>query len=97
MKDEQKSKKQLISELIELRGRIAELEKSELQPSQEEQLFHILRISSPVGLFILQDGKFQFLNDVFRGVTGGSPDELLAPTHWRWLFLRIEKLSERKQ
>ena len=41
-------------------------------------MLYIFRISSPVGLFIIQDGKFRFVNDVFHGVTGGSPDELLG-------------------
>ena len=78
MKDEQKTKKQLINEVVKLRQRLAELEKLEAQRSPEEELFHIFRINSPAGLFIIQDGKFQFVNDVFRDVTGGSPDELLG-------------------
>ena len=75
MKDEQKTKKQLITELNELRHRCAELENTE---SREEELLRIIRASSPVGLFIIQDGKFKFLNDIFRGATGGSPEELIG-------------------
>ena len=78
MKDEQKTKRQLIKELDELRQRLAELERAETQQRQEGELVHIFRISSPVGLFIIQDGNFQFVNDVFRMATSGSPDELLG-------------------
>jgi PAS domain S-box-containing protein len=75
MKDERKTKKQLIAELNELRHWCAELEKTE---SREEELFRIIRASSPIGLFIIQDGKFKFLNDIFRGATGRSPEELIG-------------------
>jgi PAS domain S-box-containing protein len=78
MIDEPKTKEQLLNELAELRQQVAGLEKEKLHQSREEELFHIFRISSPVGLFIIQDGKFRFVNDVFRGVTGGSPDELIG-------------------
>jgi len=78
MMDEDKTKKALIEELNQLRKRVAELEANKVQQSQEGELVHIFRIGSPVGLFILQDGNFQFVNDVFRGATGGSPEELLG-------------------
>ena len=42
------------------------------------ELLRIFRASSPVGFFIVQDNKFQFVNDEFRAITGGSPDELLG-------------------
>ncbi|MDZ4230507.1 MAG: PAS domain-containing sensor histidine kinase [Dehalococcoidales bacterium] len=78
MKDEQKTKAQLITEVTELRRRVAELETAESQRSREEELLHIFRISSPIGLFIIQDGKFQFINDEFHRVTGGKVGELLG-------------------
>ncbi|MBI2979755.1 MAG: PAS domain S-box protein [Chloroflexi bacterium] len=78
MKDERKTKKKLIEEVAELRRQVAEFEKSESQRRQEEELLHIFRISSPIGLFIIQDGKFQFINDEFRKVTGGRVGELLG-------------------
>ncbi|MBA7614902.1 Adaptive-response sensory-kinase SasA [subsurface metagenome] len=76
MKDERKTKNQLISELVELRQRVTELEASESQ--QREEIIDILRSSTPVGLFMVQDGKFQFVNENFREITGGSPDELIG-------------------
>jgi len=79
MKDERKTTKQLINELGILRQRVAELEASESQQRQQrEEIIDILRNSTPVGLFMVQDGKFQFVNENFREITGGSPDELIG-------------------
>jgi len=86
MKDEQKTKRRLIDELAELRRRVAELEASEVQQRQEGELLRIFRASSPVGLYIVQDGKFQFVNDYFYGATGGSPNELLGTDPMRLVF-----------
>ena len=79
MKDEEKTKEQLIAELAELRRRVAELETSESQQRRDMELFRIFRASSPIGLFIVQDGKFKFVNDIFSKVFAiDSPDELLG-------------------
>ncbi len=79
MKDERKTKRQLIDELVALRRRFAELQTSKSQQRQQsEEIIDILRSSTPVGLFIVQDGKFQFVNENFRAVTAGSPEELLG-------------------
>ena len=76
-KDEDKSKAQLLKELEEYRRRIAELEASRSQRASDEEIVQIFRSSTPIGLFILQDGKFKFLNENFRGVTAGGPSELM--------------------
>lgn len=79
MKDEQKTEKQLIEELVELRQRVAESQTLESQQRQQrEEIIDILRSSTPVGLFMVQDGKFRFVNENFREVTGSSPDELIG-------------------
>ena len=85
MKDEVKSKKQLITELTglhrqaaELGQRVNELETAESQHVLESELLRIFRTATPIGLFIVQDGEFQFVNDIFRGITGGKPDELIG-------------------
>jgi len=79
MKDERKTKKQLIEELAELRQRVVELETSASRERQEGELLRIFRASSPIGLFIVQDGKFKFTNDIFYSVFAiDSPDELLG-------------------
>ena len=77
IKDENKSKAQLVSELNESRRRIAELEASRSQRASDEEIVQIFRSSTPIGLFILQDGKFKFLNENFRAVTAGGPSELM--------------------
>ncbi len=86
MKDEQKTKEQLLNELAELRQRVAELETSDIRQRQEGELFRIFRASSPIGLFILQDGRFQFVNDEFYRVMGRSPDELLGTESMKLVF-----------
>jgi PAS domain S-box-containing protein len=85
MKDEAKSKKQLIAELngvrrqaAELSQRVAELETAESQHVLESELLRIFRSATPIGLFIVQDGEFRFVNDIFRGIAGGKPDELIG-------------------
>jgi PAS domain S-box-containing protein len=78
MKDNNKTKKQLIAELAELRQRVVDLEASGSWQRQEEELFRILRSTTPIGLFIIQNGKLVFVNEDFRKVTGLSPDELIG-------------------
>ncbi|MDP2920599.1 MAG: PAS domain-containing sensor histidine kinase [Dehalococcoidia bacterium] len=77
IRDDDKSKQQLIKELNELRVRAKELEASQSRHSRDEEIVQIFRSSTPIGLFIVQDGKFKFVNENFRSVTAGSPDELL--------------------
>ncbi len=86
MKDENKTKEQLIKELNQLRSRLSKLESFELQQSHEDELLYLLRINSSIALYILQDGNFQFVNDVFRRLTGGSPDELLGTNSLELVF-----------
>jgi PAS domain S-box-containing protein len=45
---------------------------------QAEQLYHTLADSSPVGVYILQDGKFVFTNPAFQEATGFTDDDLLG-------------------
>lgn len=79
MKDEQKTRKQLIEELTELRRRTTELEVSESRVRQDrDEMIDFFRNSTPIGLFIIQDGKFEFVNENFRAVTGNNPDDLLG-------------------
>jgi two-component system aerobic respiration control sensor histidine kinase ArcB len=85
-RDEEKTKAQLLKELHELRERIKELEASRSQSSSDEEIVRIFRSSTPIGLFILQDGKFKFVNENFRAVTAGGPEELLD-THSMKLVL----------
>ncbi len=45
---------------------------------QVETLFQTLSSSSPVGVYIVQDGKFQFVNPQFQEFTGYREEELLG-------------------
>ena len=83
MSDERKTKKELVAELKALRERVAELEKAESSYVQAEELVRIFRASTPIGLFVIQDGDFRFVNENFRNITGSSPAELIGtePRH----------------
>jgi PAS domain S-box-containing protein len=76
-KDDDKTREQLINELGELRRRITELEASKSQSQQDEEIVRIFRSSTPIGLFILQDGRFKFVNDNFRVVAEGDPGDFI--------------------
>jgi len=45
---------------------------------QAEDLFETLTLSSPAGTYIVQNGRFQFVNPQFQKDTGYSEDELLG-------------------
>ncbi len=77
IKDEDKSREQLLADLNSLRQRIKELEAFRIELSRDEEIVQTIR-NSPIGLFIVQDGKFQFVNENFRNVTAGKPDDLLG-------------------
>ncbi len=49
----------------------------EEEREQAEEMFKTLANSSPIGIFVAQDGKFQFVNPQFQTYTGYSEDELL--------------------
>src|SRR4030042_6333382 len=86
IKDESKTKAQLLKEVQELQQRLIDMEAAQSRLSSDEEIVRIFRRSTPIGLFILQDGKFQFVNENFRAVTAGGPEELLD-THSMKLVL----------
>ncbi|UCC17877.1 MAG: PAS domain-containing sensor histidine kinase [Dehalococcoidales bacterium] len=45
---------------------------------QAEDLFKSLAMSSPVGVYIVQDGRFQYVNPAFQRDTGYDEDELIG-------------------
>ena len=45
---------------------------------EPEELREILAKNSPVGVYIVQDGRFRFANAQFQRITGYSHNELLA-------------------
>ncbi|MGB2799082.1 MAG: PAS domain S-box protein, partial [Dehalococcoidia bacterium] len=85
MNDQDKTKEQLTSELAGTRQLVAELKASEaerrraenaLQESQE--LSRGLLEAATVGTYIVQDGKFQYVNPQFERIIGYGRDELLG-------------------
>ena len=46
--------------------------------TETEDLFETLANESPVGLYIVQDGKFCYTNHTFQSTTGYTEDELLG-------------------
>ena len=44
---------------------------------EAEELYRTLAKSSPIGVYIVQDGKVQFVNPQLQKYTGFSEDELL--------------------
>ncbi len=72
---------------IEFQGRVAVLlslkDVTEAKHAQEalrqsEELYQAMADSSQVGIYIVQDGKFMFVNPQFQKDTGFSADELLG-------------------
>ncbi len=45
---------------------------------QAEELFRTLAESAPTGVYIIQDGRFQYFNPRFQELSGYSADELLS-------------------
>ena len=68
-----------MDELTELRQRVTGLETLASQRQQQrEDVIDFFRTSTPIGLFIVLDGRFEFVNENFREVTGNNPDDLLG-------------------
>jgi len=88
----------LLDELRELRGRIAELEARESRPeteagslAQSEPMFRKLAEGSVVGVYLIQDGLFRYVNprlatmfgyEVGELVNTKGPKDLVSPDDW---------------
>ena len=49
----------------------------ENQPDLKNRFFIDLFINSPIGIFVVQEGKFQFVNPKFQKILGYTEGELL--------------------
>ncbi|MFC1925862.1 PAS domain S-box protein [Chloroflexota bacterium] len=74
MKDENKTKEQLIKELVEIRQQTAELKSSKAK--DREMWLGALADNLAIGVYIVQDGKFQFANSILQELLGYSEEEL---------------------
>ena len=54
--------------------------------NQMRKLFRTLADSSPIGMYIVQDGTFQYVNPQFLKFTGYSEDELLGTDPLSYVF-----------
>jgi len=108
MKDKYKTKEQLINELAEMRRRIAELEKSETEHKQVEEAlresenkFRSLAEKSLVGIYLIQDGIFKYVNPKLAEIFGYRVEELIGKRGPRDLTLHedwpvVEKALRRR-
>ena len=82
MKDEDKTKEQLISELKALRGLIIELEAGETERKRAEEMFYKAFHMSPfpISLSRLTDGYYIDLNQSFLHLFGYTRDQVIGHT-----------------
>ncbi len=91
MKDEHKTKVQLINELAGLRSRVAKLEEREAEQGraekalqEQEERYRILVEQSPLGISIIgKDGRYKYVNSKFTEIFGYTLQDL--PTSREWL------------
>lgn len=69
---------ELRSELLKMRQRVTELEALELELKQSDELFRILFYSSPIGIYIIQNGRFRLVSQQFARIAGYNEDELMG-------------------
>ena len=84
-RDDQKSREQLLQEVLELRKRVTELENDRTTLRHDEEIVNIIK-NSPIGLFIIQDRKFKLINDKFRESIESSSDEILATDSMKFVI-----------
>ena len=107
MKDEDKTKAQLLAELREARQRLSDLEspESNLETLRDSDLlFRTIFETSPdpININRMEDGKFIKVNDKFLELTGFGENEVLGKTShdiniWQSKDKRKQFLSQPKQ
>jgi len=75
-RDEGKTKEDLISELKAMRKKVQDLEELLAKRKWADEFSKILIITSPIGIYIVQDGKFRLVSPQFQKILGYSEDEL---------------------
>jgi PAS domain S-box-containing protein len=78
VRDQKKTKVQLVAENAALRRRLDRIEKPEMDCLFEEDLYRTLENSSQAGIYVLQDGKFQFVNHHAARYWGFNRAEVLG-------------------
>ncbi|MEW6274599.1 MAG: PAS domain-containing protein [Bacillota bacterium] len=75
----------------------AEEKNEKPQPCFSGKLAKILAGSSPLGIYIIQDGRFQFLNPGFSGLTGYDPGEMLGKDCFSLVYPADKSRGEEKR
>jgi len=76
--DEIKDALIMINKLAEESQPTEKIKTPESQPNGEVKSFTDLFIGAPIGIYIVQDGKFRFVNPEFQEAAGYKEDELLG-------------------
>jgi PAS domain-containing protein len=86
VREERKTKKELIEDLLSVRRRLAKLEESQLERGSierslqdGEEMFRNLAEQSPNMIFINQRGRIVFANDKCQEVMGYTKEEFCSP------------------
>jgi len=89
MRDEEKTRDQLIDELKTMRQRMAELEKSEGDRKQAEKALHeseakfrALAENATAAIFVIQGEKYVYINPAFTKITGYTFEDLSVMSFW---------------
>lgn len=89
MRDEEKTRGQLIDELKTMRQRMAELEKSEGDRKQAEKALHesetkfrALAENATASIFVIQGEKYIYINPAFTRMTGYTFEDLAGMNFW---------------
>jgi PAS domain S-box-containing protein len=103
MKDEYKTKEQLLNELLEMRQRVAELEKSEAELKQVEEAiqkseatFRTLTQTNAAAIVIYQGDKLQYVNPATETLTGYTKEELLKINFWDIIHPEFRELVKER-
>jgi len=78
MEDKNKTKEQLIGELNALRLKVSDFEKAEKDLHIEESIYGSLESGARAGIYIIQDGKFRFINHYASKFLGYSKEEIIG-------------------
>jgi len=86
MKDENKTQKQILAELMELRVRVGELERIRIQQENvlnklknKTETYQLHPSLSTDAIYVIFDRKFEYVNQVFEGLFGYTADEIYRP------------------
>ncbi len=78
MNDEDRSKKEPADEVVQGRSGAAELEAGKSEREQTQELLRTSFNSSPIGIYVVQHGRFELVNSRYQEFTGYSEGELMG-------------------